>query len=167
MISLIDVYYRKDMAQSVCVVINDWSDDVPFKVYSLKQNVRQPYIPGEFYRRELPVIMNILKLVRERIEYILIDGYVWLNAEKTQKGLGAFLYSKLKNTVPIIGVAKNSFQNNKSAVILYRGASKRPLFITSIGINQDNASNLIKKMHGENRIPTIIKLTDTLSRQWE
>ena len=49
---------------------------------------------------------------------------------------------------------------------IVRGESKNPLFITSEGIAVDEAAKLIQSMHGEFRIPTMLKLVDQLSREW-
>ncbi len=45
------------------------------------QDFRQPalveeYIAGQFYRRELPCIMAILRIIEEKIHTVIIDGYV-------------------------------------------------------------------------------------------
>jgi endonuclease V-like protein UPF0215 family len=41
----------------------------------------------------------------------------------------------------------------------------RPLYITSIGIDLDYATELIKNMKGNNRIPTLLKTLDTLTKE--
>ncbi|WP_207420305.1 hypothetical protein [Desertivirga brevis] len=51
----------------------------------------QEYIPGEFYKRELPGILSLLdKINFELIQAIIIDGFVILNDEG-KPGLGGYL----------------------------------------------------------------------------
>ena len=45
------------------------------------------YVPGEFYKRELPCIIKLLDLVEEHIDCIIIDGFVYLDGD-TRPGLG-------------------------------------------------------------------------------
>jgi hypothetical protein len=65
----------------------------------------EPYVPGEFYRRELPCILRVLETISESIDVIVVDGYVWL--EGTRPGLGAHLFDTLGTKVAIICVAKD------------------------------------------------------------
>ena len=52
------------------------------------------YVPGQFYRRELPCLLAVFGLVRQPLEIILIDGYVWLDAQG-MPGLGGHLFDAL------------------------------------------------------------------------
>jgi deoxyribonuclease V len=121
----------------------------------------EPYVPGEFYKRELPCLLNVLDDASCHLDYILIDGYVFLAGNK--KGLGAYLYDSLEIKVPVIGIAKTYFHNN-SAFPLLRGTSRKPLFITSIGIDTKMAAENIRQMHGIHRIPHMLKKVDFLCR---
>ena len=69
------------------------------------------YISGQFYKRELPCILQIFSKVKEPIEVLVIDGYVWLDG-KRMPGLGAYLYRALDEQVKIVGVAKNAFKGS-------------------------------------------------------
>lgn len=81
-------------------------------------------------------------------------------------GLGKHLYESLHHKIPVIGVAKTNFATvEKYKVSLKRGASENPLYISSVGIEMEDAYELIKKMHGNFRIPTLLKKVDTLTRQ--
>jgi endonuclease V-like protein UPF0215 family len=63
-------------------------------------------------------------------------------------------------------VLPNKFCNiRKNKRQLLRGSSMRPLYITSIGIDLDYATELIKNMKGNNRIPTLLKTLDTLTKE--
>ena len=123
----------------------------------------EPYVPGEFYRRELPCLLKVLDQLSERPEVVVIDGYVWLDASG-RKGLGGHLFEALNKTVPVIGVAKTRFATATRAIEVLRGSSARPLFVTAAGIDQANAAKCIRRMHGESRIPTLLKRVDRLSR---
>lgn len=159
---IIDVSYQENTAKVVGGFFENWYDE-KLKIISKKTVINtQEYISGEFYKRELPCILEFLKDYKiEQIELIIIDGFVFLN-DDNKKGLGAYLFESLEKKVPIIGVAKTSFHNNKTNVInIYRGDSKKPLYISSIGIEPLKASDLIKNMFGNYRMPDIIKLIDT------
>ena len=91
---------------------------------------------------------------------IIIDGYVYLNNEG-KGGLGYYLYQQLDRQIPIVGVAKKAFYNNDIFVDkIYRGKSLSPLYITSIGVDLNEASVNIKNMDGKYRIPNILKIVD-------
>ncbi len=91
---------------------------------------------------------------------IVVDGYVILNDEG-KHGLGGYLYESLSQKIPIIGVAKRSFINNKKHVReVFRGDSKNPLYISSIGIDVDEAVKCIQEMHGQFRMPDLLRIMD-------
>jgi deoxyribonuclease V len=126
----------------------------------------EDYESGSFYKRELPCIVELLKKIdRNSINIIIIDGYVYLNND-LKPGLGYYLYEYLNENIPIIGVAKKTFHNNLNVIPLLRGKSNTPLYITSAGIDLSEAAESIKKMYGEFRIPTLLKLTDQLTRRF-
>jgi deoxyribonuclease V len=47
---------------------------------------------------------------------------------------------------------------------VFRSDSNRPLFVTAIGVDESEARGCIKKMHGDHRLPTILKAVDRLCR---
>jgi deoxyinosine 3'endonuclease (endonuclease V) len=166
MIICIDVFYKQDSANAAAVLIEQWSDIKSFKEYILNITEVAEYVSGEFYKRELPCIMQLLAHIKEKdnlkIDLIVIDGYVWLS--EGRKGLGAHLYEALNKEIPVIGVAKTYFHQN-NAVEVYRGKSQNPLYISAIGIEIDVIAKSIERMSGEYRIPTILKRVDSLSRE--
>ena len=89
---------------------------------------------------------------------------MYLDNDK-KKGLGAYLYDYYQNKTAVIGVAKNNFKENSISAKVIRGNSKKPLYITSIGIEQDVAADMIKKMHGDYRLPTLLKKVDSICRK--
>jgi len=73
------------------------------------------------------------------------------------------LWKSLNGKVKIIGVAKQCYQGS-NAVKLIRQRSRRPLYITSAGMEPDMAAGLISAMHGNYRLPTLLRQADSLSR---
>ena len=163
MIACVDVDYRENYAVAGCVLFQEWTDSELTAEYVEIIYDIEPYQPGQFYLRELPCLLKVLEKIVEPISIIVVDGYVWL--DNTQKpGLGAKLSEALNGSIPIIGVAKSSFAGS-SGIILIRGASTRPLFVTSVGIEPQIAAGYIQQMHGANRVPTLLKCVDSLCRQ--
>jgi deoxyribonuclease V len=168
MIACVDVYYGKEMASVSCILIDRWTDESPVFIVTKTVDRVNPYTPGQFYLRELPCLLTVLEKAQgqidARLDAIVIDGYVWLDPEGTP-GLGTHLYHALGQSIPVVGVAKSPFKSNPPAQEVYRGTSKKPLYVTSVGIPLDNAVKNIKKMHGPYRIPGILKLADRVSRE--
>ncbi len=163
MITCFDVGYSDTVARAACVVINDWRDSEPLAEYVADIQDVQSYQPGEFFRRELPCILAVLKKIDRAPSCIVVDGFVWLDRDQ-RPGLGAHLYESLHRQVPVIGVAKNPFKDTDHATALRRGISARPLYVTTVGMAIIQAVENIRVMHGRHRMPTILKRADQLSR---
>lgn len=165
MILAFDTYYYENKAKTVCLKFDDWTAVSPLEIYSEVLEGIEEYVPGEFFRRELPCILSLLgKIDLTRIEAIVIDGYVYVDDEM-KPGLGWHLYSALYQKVPVIGVAKSNFKTlNKLKTALIRGNSINPLFITSVGVDGATAIEKISSMAGTYRIPTLLKALDTLTK---
>jgi deoxyribonuclease V len=163
MIASVDVGYNDNTARAACVTFGDWDAAEPTGEFVLDIDQVEPYVPGQFYRRELPCVLAILAELIVKPAAIVIDGYVYLD-DAERKGLGGHLFEALNKTTPVIGVAKTRFATATSAVEVFRGASDRPLFVTAAGVDQNKAADRIRQMHGENRIPTLLKRVDQLSR---
>jgi deoxyribonuclease V len=161
MIIAVDAYYRGPAAKVVSIEFLHWEDEHPQQINVIEFDGFADYIPGEFYRRELPGIHKVLeKSDLNGTETILIDGYVILD-DRGKWGLGGYLFHELNEKISVIGVAKTRFKNNVVNVRkVYRGISKRPLFITSMGMELENAVNRILKMGGNSRIPVLLKILD-------
>lgn len=91
---------------------------------------------------------------------MIIDGYI---DPGNKPGLGRHLWRTLGEKVIVIGVAKTFFKGTET-VKVFRGRSRRPLYITSAGIDTFEAASLIEKMPGNFRIPDMLKLVDQISR---
>jgi deoxyribonuclease V len=161
MIACVDVGYFEDNARAACVAFEQWEDADVRAEFVLNVPDVQPYVPGHFYRRELPCLLSVLDQLSTRPDTVVIDGYVWLD-ENGRKGLGGHLFGAFGEAISVIGVAKTRFATATSSVEVLRGSSDRPLFVTAAGIDQ--AAACIRRMHGENRIPTLLKQVDRLSR---
>ncbi len=158
----LDVDYRSEVTVAACVLFREWDDAAEASHVVVRGPPAEPYEPGQFYRRELPHLLKVLAEVREPLETVVIDGYVWLGEEKP--GLGAHLYEALGRRVPVIGVAKTAFQASPFAVPVLRGQSQRPLFVTAVGVDASAAADCVRRMHGPSRIPTLLNRVDRLCR---
>lgn len=160
----VDVQYENDGAFAAGVVFNEWSADSPERTCVCKIPAVEEYVPGQFYKRELPCILQLLNDHQLTPTYILIDGYVYLDGHSTP-GLGKHLSDALHGNVKIIGVAKTPFSKIGPEFEILRGGSKKPLYVTSIGEELSAAKAKIVSMHGQYRIPTLLKKVDQASRQ--
>jgi deoxyribonuclease V len=95
-------------------------------------------------------------------EAIVVDGYVWLGPER-RPGLGARLFEALAGASAVVGVAKAPFFGTVAAPVR-RGHSQRPLWVTAAGIEDRDAAAHIESMHGQFRIPTLLKAVDRSCR---
>lgn len=161
MIVCVDVHYSDDGATGAAVAFEDWSSSVIADQIVMRFAAASDYQPGEFYKRELPCILPLLQSLRVKAKTVLVDGYVWLRDNKP--GLGAHLHKALNEQVTVIGIAKNEFVGAPAVEVL-RGESKRPLYVTSAGMDVQNATAHVAEMNGQHRIPEMLKLVDQLSR---
>ena len=153
----VDVHYHDRDAVVAGVAFLSWSDEVPFATYTTTVKSVSDYVPGSFYRRELPCILRILDEYRLSPECILIDGYVYLDGNR-RPGLGSHLYDALKRKVMIIGVAKQKFAGISDDYAVYRGDSRAPLYVTCAGMPLDTAKQRVGSMYGAHRLPQLLKL---------
>ncbi|QBY07093.1 endonuclease V (plasmid) [Deinococcus metallilatus] len=158
----VDVDYRAQEAVSACLLFEQWTSAQPTRALIERVAPVAPYVPGQFYRRELPGLLAPLRQVVHLVDVVIVDGYVWLDAGG-QPGLGAHLYGALGGQVAVIGVAKTAFRG-APAVAVRRGQSGRPLYVTAVGIRPETAAQHIGEMHGAYRLPTLLRQVDQLSR---
>lgn len=163
MYAAIDVQYADPKAAAACVTFDGWSNEVADQEASVLIDQVAPYIPGQFYRRELPCILAVLEKVQSSFDAVLIDGYVWLGHDRP--GLGQYLFEALGGTTPVIGVAKSAFADDEAAVPVIRGESANPLYVTAAGFDTRSAARHVEAMHGPYRMPTLLKSVDTLCRR--
>lgn len=161
MILAFDTYYFDNRAKTVCLSFDDWDATHPAAFYTEIHEGIAEYVPGQFYKRELPCILSLLQQVSlVDVEAIIVDGYVYLDDEQ-KPGLGYYLHEALQHNIPVIGVAKSNFTTlNKFKLPLLRGDSANPLFITSVGTELQIAADNIAAMAGPYRIPALLKMLD-------
>lgn len=164
MIVAIDVYYSPPTAKAVGVLF-DWDDTHPKDIIIETLKEVADYEPGAFYKRELPALRAVLNRVDlAQIEAVVIDGHIYVDNNGTF-GLGGRLWEALNRAVPVIGVAKTPFFANKETVCaVYRGESKNPLYVSTVGYPLAAAIEHIRNMKGEHRIPTVLKLLDGVTK---
>jgi deoxyinosine 3'endonuclease (endonuclease V) len=176
MIIAFDTYYYEGYSYTVGGVFESWTDsDVCYYVTSKRDCIDSEYKSGELYKRELPCIMQCLSMVNiENIDTIVIDGFVWLSNDGNEliKGLGARLNDAIKMRYGveknIVGVAKNPYHVKiPNCIEIKHGLeSEKPLFVTCNDEEYvEYYAVLVSRMHGDYRIPTILKLVDSKSRE--
>lgn len=163
MILAVDVQYYHHSGLVAGVAFINWTDASPSNVFVSQIRHVGDYIPGQFYKRELPCILTLLIEHCLKPECIVVDGYVYLDG-CTKPGLGKYLYDALQGKVKVIGVAKKTFAGISEEYAVYRGSSKKPLYVTCIGEALPDAKWHIMSMHGLYRIPTMLKKVDQLCR---
>lgn len=169
-------YYSESDCYTVGVVFDNWKSDTPKMTKSVHTRHFDNYIPGNFYKRELPGILDILKEFNiNDIDTIIIDGYCWLNDREKGlvKGLGMYLNDALSVDYPdidIIGVGKTLYGKRSTSIYneIIRGKAKKPLFITDCRLtNNETAGMKIKSMTGKFRIPYMLKYLDDRTKEFD
>ena len=165
MILAVDVYYHDEKATAGAVAFTDWSSSQEDALYVSHISGVKDYVPGSFYRRELPCIMKLVTEHRLSPDIIIIDGMVYLDGF-LRPGLGKHLFDALDSRIPVVGVAKSRFLHAPDEIRIFRGRSNTPLYVTSAGIPQAEAKTCVIAMHGKFRIPTMLKKADRISKQY-
>ena len=163
LIACLDVHYADPRAAAACVVLPSWQASEPADCVVRTIDGVLPYEPGAFYRRELPCIEEVLKALRHVPEILVIDGYVWL--ERGRKGLGAHLFDARGNYGAVVGIAKASFVGAEPVGEVLRGQSRRPLFVSAVGMELDQACARVQEMYGKFRVPWAMSEVDRLARE--
>lgn len=159
MIACVDVDYGTSEARAACIVFDDWRSDSPVGSYTTIVKDIAPYIPGEFYKRELPCLARVLNCVAETLDVIIVDGHVWTAID--HPGLGKRLHETMPG-LTVVGVAKTLFRTSPATPII-RAGSNSPLYVDEVG-PVVNAVERILEMHGPYRLPTMLKKVDRLAR---
>ena len=163
-IAILDAAYGNGFAAGACVLIDGVASATPLATRLIVlAHEAADYHPGEFYKRELPVLLALLD-GSDAPDLIIIDGYVHLDADG-RAGLGAHLHAALGGRIPIIGAAKTPFRGDDWSSSVLRGQSTRPLHVTAAGMEGDDAARIVRSLHGPHRIATMCKLADKLARE--
>lgn len=163
MLAAVDVHYFPDGARAACLTFEGWDDSEPLGEHVAWLDTVEDYRPGQFWRRELPCLLEVLSRLAEPPSVLVIDGYVHLDPQGSP-GLGAHLFDALGGIVAIFGVAKTKFRRATQAREVLRHDSLRPLYVTSIGADIESAASAVHRMAGPYRIPTLLKRVDQLAR---
>lgn len=163
-IAFLDVAYGLGAAGVACLLADTWTTATPrMELSRCLPCTPADYVPGQFYKRELPLLRTVIASLSCRPSMLVIDGYVWLGATDAP-GLGAHLFKALRAATPIVGVAKTGYRNDTWSERVYRGESRKPLYVTAAGIETARAAGLVASMHGKHRLPTLLKQVDRLAR---
>ena len=163
MILAVDVHYENDRACVAGVLFEYWTSSATEGEYRSYIKEVVSYVPGQFYKRELPCILQLLAEHPVHPDVIVIDGYVFLDGH-TNPGLGKHLYESLGRRIPVVGVAKEPFRGIGSEFTVFRGKSAKPLYVTAVGCSVSDARTQIKAMLGKHRMPDLIKRADQVCR---
>jgi deoxyribonuclease V len=159
----VDVHYPERGAIVAGVLFADWTSGAASATCITRLSDVADYVPGAFYRRELPCLLALLREHALSPGCIVIDGHVDLDADG-RAGLGRHLFDALEGRIPVIGVAKTRFAGMSADCEVLRGDSARPLFVTAAGLSQTDAKAHVRAMHGAHRLPTLLKAVDRLCR---
>lgn len=164
-LACVDVDYRQRGAVAGCVLFAAWGDAAPARelVATAGADEVEAYVPGQLYRRELPLLARVLGQVTGALAVVLVDGNVWLDAAGAP-GLGAHLWHALGRGPAVIGVAKTAYVG-APAVEVHRGTSARPLYVTAAGLDVTLAAARVREMHGPFRLPTLCARVDRVCRE--
>lgn len=168
MILAFDTYYdNAGKAKTVCLAFDRWEAEAPLQIHTAYLDHVAEYTPGEFYKRELPCILDLFhRLPYADVEAIVVDGFVYLDDER-KPGLGAHLYQALHERIPVIGVAKTNFASiDQLKKPVLRGESQKPLYVTAIDMDIHTAAQYIQRMAGDYRLPTLLKQLDQQTKEW-
>lgn len=160
----IDVAYKEDVAFIAGVLFKEWSDEVPESVvYTVLEGIPE-YEPGNFSKTELPCILYLIEQYDLKPECIVVDAAVFLTKEK-KPGMGYHLYENLNKEIPVIGVAKSKFLDHDPKTEVFRRGAKSPIMVTSIGIEQEKAHEIVHEMGGRFKMPELLKRVDAECRE--
>lgn len=159
----VDVHYDNAGSTSAGVAFESWTSAQPLQTFLKRRAGVEDYQPGQFHRRELPCLLDLLQDIDLPIGCIVIDGYVHLDGV-ARPGLGRHLFDALGGRVRVVGVAKTAFRGIPEDCEVQRAGSNRPLYVTCAGEAPEQARAGVQSMHGPHRIPTLLKLADQLCR---
>ncbi len=170
MLLVLDVHYTPSgsAAKAAGLLFDDWASGTEHSRLVMERSPVEPYVPGEFYKRELPCILPIVEEVLRGphgpdLRAVIVDSFVDLGPNRA--GLGRHLFAAIDAAVPVVGVAKKPF-HGANGIPVVRGKSNKPLFVTATERVGEYAK-AVESMHGAHRLPTLLKRVDSLARHGE
>ena len=163
MILCMDAAYINGNAAVCGVSFFSIDSTVPLHICNVVVEGVAEYRPGSFYLRELPCLQKVIERVQGQPDLVIIDGYVWLPSRRA--GLGARLFQAMDEKLPVIGIAKSPFKGQSVVQKVFRGRSMRPLYVTSAGIQDGKAAEMVREMRGRYRVPDMMRIADMNARR--
>lgn len=170
-IAVLDAAYADDASAVAAVFAASWTAAEPSEVITAPGPAAPPYESGAFYKRELPLLLAVLARRSAPLSAIVIDGHVWLDGAGAP-GLGARLHAALGGSAPVVGIAKAALLRAAGTedlgfapIAVTRGQSSRPLFVSAVGMAREAAAAHVRAMHGDSRLPTLVKAADKAARR--
>ena len=161
MIGIFDVGYGDASALVGVVLLDEFEDARAASEYVVEAGPVEPYVPGEFWRRELAPLLRAVHPAIADLSVCVIDAYVDLGRAR-RPGLGRMLH--VSTGLPVIGVAKSFYPDTPREYEVRRGSSRRPLYVSAAGFDLDEAKRCIVRMAGDARVPTMFRRADELSK---
>jgi deoxyribonuclease V len=162
----VDVSYKEDVA-TCCYVSMDKNFNKIEKII-IKTKVKFPYIPTYFSYREGPIILKIMKKVKNKPDVIFIDGNGILHPRNF--GIACWVGTILK--IPTIGVAKKLlignikrnyiFVNNKKVGCVVK-IGKEKIFVSPGNLVDIKSAKEIAKKFIKYKIPEPLRLAHIFS----
>lgn len=162
-LAALDACYRDPLAFAAGALFEEWASRAPVREWTVRVEGVAPYVPGQFYRREMPCLLRLLEALPDLPAVILVDAYAWLGGPR-HPGLGARLHEALGGRAAVVGVAKTRYRGAGPAKVVRRGRSGSPLYVSAAGMDLDEAAEGVLRMHGRGRLPLMIRRADVLSR---
>ncbi|HSI47534.1 MAG TPA: endonuclease V [Ideonella sp.] len=159
----VDVHLDGTGGQAAAVAFDEWGAAEAERTFVTRVAALDKPARGEPDLRELHCILELLRQHALQPEVILIDGFVFLDAQDTP-GLGQRLYQALGGRAAVVGLSKTAMAETPAQFELYREEEARPLVITSVGLDLGSAKARVRAMHGRRRVPTLMKLAARLAK---
>ena len=150
-------------AMAAAVAFDEWDAPEAAHTYTCQIGQIEKATRGELDLRDLPGLLQLLRVHGLQPELIVIDGFVHLDSDETP-GLGRHLHHALEGRTAVIGVAKTGLPGLPAQFEVSREAETRPLVVTCIGIDLGAAKARLRAMHGQRRVPTLLKLVARIAK---
>ena len=157
------VHRHGEGALAAALAFDDWDAPEATRSWTTRIARLDKPVRGEPDLHELTCLLQMLHAHALQPELIVIDGLVHLDAQETP-GLGHLLHHALGGLVPVIGVNKTAVPALPTQFELTREEETRPLIVTCIGIDLGAAKARLRGMHGQRRVPTLLKRVAQLAK---